>query len=109
VVVILIGEAGSSRTIGQALAAALGWRFEASAADLRGTVARAAGRREPLVTAAPGLSAAEQDFVRGELREVRFVRLGRGSATDQPFPDLAVNSLQPAADVIAAIRMEFGV
>jgi gluconokinase len=102
VVVILMGVAGSGKTlVGRALAADLGWRFEdadayhvpANVAKMRaGTpltdadrapwlaalhdiVARAVDRRESLVLACSALKARYREALAGGMRGVRFVHL----------------------------------
>jgi hypothetical protein len=98
VVVILMGsDAEGTASAGRAIAAALGWPF-AERGDpytLHAVVARAAGRREPLIATSLPLDAAAQQTVRGELHAVRFVDLE-----------------EHGADALAAlgfIRREFGV
>jgi gluconokinase len=108
VVIILMGVAGSGKTaIGQALAAALGWRFEDAdthhpasnvakmrrgmplsdadrapwLASLRALVVRALDRREPLVLACSALKEAYRRTLAGGLRHVRFVHLTADEAT----------------------------
>lgn len=48
--------------------------------DLHGAVARAIGRREPLVLACPDLSPAQREQLVGDMRQVRFVVLRVPSA-----------------------------
>jgi gluconokinase len=108
VVVILMGVAGSGKTlVGRALAAELGWRFvegddyhpdanvskmrEGNALDdadrapwlaaLHSVIARAIDRREHLVVACSALKKRYRETLRGELHPVRFVHLAADAAT----------------------------
>jgi gluconate kinase len=55
--------------------------------DLRGAVARALERREPLVLACPVLSAAQRVQLAGDMRQVRFVVLHVPAAAQQAHGD----------------------
>lgn len=94
-VVILTGA--GKMTIGEALAAELGWRIESCDEPhaLHTIVAHVLGRREHRVIASPALSADAAAMVRGGLHHVRIVDLSgyRGST----------------ADIVGAIRREFGI
>jgi gluconokinase len=108
VVVILMGVAGSGKTlIGRALAAELGWRFVDAddfhapssvnkmtagvplddadrapwLAALHTVIARAIDRRESLVVACSALKARYREALRGDLRPVRFVHLAADEDT----------------------------
>ena len=93
-VVILTGA--GKMTIGEALAAELGWRIESCDEPyaLHTIVAHALGRREHRVIASRALSPDAAAIVRRDLHHVRFVDLSdhRGST----------------ADIVGAIRREFG-
>ena len=83
-------------TVGEALAAALGWHI-ASGDDphaLHTVVAQVLGRREHRVVASGALSAGDQTIVRGDLLGVRFVDLADQHGS--------------TADIVGAIRHEFG-
>jgi len=102
VVVIIMGVAGAGKTtIGQRLAAELGWRFvegdelhtpaaveqmrkgtpltdadrESWLVALHAIVAAAADRRQPLILSCSALKARYRQTLRGDLRRVRFVYL----------------------------------
>lgn len=92
--VILTGA--GKMTIGEALAAELGWRIESCDEPyaLHTMVAHVLGRREHRVIASRALSAEAAALVRGDLHGVRLVDLSdhRGST----------------ADSVGAIRRDFG-
>lgn len=83
------------------------------AASIHAVVARALGRREHLVMVAAALAPDDLDAVRGDLKNVRFVDLDGapppGSASvleGEAF--LRFDAAVAAAEVLAAIRREFG-
>lgn len=135
-VLILIGPAGSgTSTVARALGAGLGWPVLDSedGAEVHRAAARAVDRREPLIVATPGLTAADRLALRGDLR-LRFVylkaprqvlegRLERRSPGDRPidlhaqllaFEDpgdsaLTIDASQDVPAVVATITRELGV
>jgi hypothetical protein len=95
VVVILMGA--GKMTVGEALAAAVGWPIVScdDARALRAIVERALERREHRVIASTPIGDSDQAVVRGDLHGVRFVDLSeqRGST----------------GDIVREIRRRFGV
>jgi gluconokinase len=161
-VVILMGVSGSGKTtVGRALAAALQWPYVDAddfhsreniakmrsgqaltdadrapwLASLHAVIARAIGRREPLVLACSALKQSYRRALAGDLRTVRFVHLtapepalrerlaGRPdhfarpnllasqlATLEPPTGDeaLIVDALLPIDTIVARIRDEFG-
>ena len=93
-----MGAAAVSRAAaGRAIATALGWPFADGEHPLalHGIAAAVLGRREHLLAVTPPFSDQQQQIVRGELLQVRFVDL-------DTQPD-------DAAATLGYIRQEFGV
>jgi gluconate kinase len=118
VIVIVAAPAAGGTAIGRALASELGWTFvdastgRDSVASVHAMIARTLGRREHMVIACPALRPHDVGTLKGDLKNVRFVRLEEtanlGTPADEWDDALRFDAATPAGELFAAIWREFG-
>jgi hypothetical protein len=107
VIVIVGGPHARAAAIGRELARSLRWPY-AETEHLRPLAARAADRREHVIVHSSSVPERERAALHADIRPIRFVDLGT-AGRDDFSASVAVDVDADVADVILAIRREFGV